>query len=283
MSRLFLKFANAVVSTVIGLALLVTGLYAGYCLWDNNQIYNAAEDVQADMIKIKPIVMEELEDGPSFADLLELNPDVCAWVAMDNTRIDQPVVQGEHNLSYINTNIYGEYQLAGSIFLDSRNDRTFPEQDYMLTYGHDMENGGMYGDVALYKNEEFFDDNWNGTLIIPTGVYSLEAFACVVVDAADDLLFDPTFWNDRTRDEYKVYKENIWDLVDYACELSEQEGNKDNHVREETVEWMREMEWITGVRPQVFALSTCSFEFTNARTVLLTVMQPYEPFRQGGN
>ena len=50
MGRGFVRFLNGLVSLAVGLSLLIAGAYAGYCLWDNHQIYAAAENVQDDMI-----------------------------------------------------------------------------------------------------------------------------------------------------------------------------------------------------------------------------------------
>ena len=38
------------------------------------------------------------EDKPSFEELLKINPDVKAWLTIDNTGIDYPVVQGKNQL-----------------------------------------------------------------------------------------------------------------------------------------------------------------------------------------
>ena len=62
-STLFLKGANALVSFVVAVFLIVAGTYSVYALWDNEQIYAAAYNVQADMIKLKPkITVTESED-----------------------------------------------------------------------------------------------------------------------------------------------------------------------------------------------------------------------------
>ena len=67
-------------------------------------------------------------DNPaSFEELLGINPDVCAWVTLDNTAIDYPVVQGEDNFTYVNTDVYGDFSLAGSIFLDVNCDKNFTD------------------------------------------------------------------------------------------------------------------------------------------------------------
>ncbi|NLO84849.1 MAG: class B sortase [Clostridiales bacterium] len=262
MSRQLLRLLNGLVSTVIVLALIVSGVYAGYALWDNEQIYASAENVQADMIQLKPKVVEtadaEEEAGPSFAELLAINPDVCGWVTMDNTRIDHPVLQGESNFSYINTDVYGDFALAGSIFLDYRCNKAFTDY-YSLTYGHHMVNGGMYGDLELYKDKTFFEENRTGTLITPDRVYLLETFACLVVISSEDNIFYPQKWQDE-----------IDGLIDFA-KLNAM------HLHNDTIDAMLEEELETGVIPQVLALTTCSSEFTDARTIILAVMKEYTP------
>ena len=125
MARFILKIANSLLDFIIIISLLLAGTYAGYALWDNNQVYAAASNVQADMIKLKPILTENEDEGASFEELLVINKDVCAWVTVDNTNIDFPILQGKTNLTYINRDVYGNFALAGSIFLDSRNDKEF--------------------------------------------------------------------------------------------------------------------------------------------------------------
>lgn len=250
MSRWILKAANSLLNLLVILSLSVAGIYAAYALWDNSRVYTAANDVQADMVKIKPVVEEE--GGASFEELLAINPDVCAWVTVDNTNIDLPVLQGSTNLTYINRDVYGNFALAGSIFLDTRNERDFSDA-YSLLYGHHMENSGMFGDLDLYKDQSFFDDNKTGMLILPDISYNLEIFACLLVEAGDDTIFDPEQW-----------QTDIDGLLSYA---------KDNslHLREETINKLEQMD-----KPQVLSLSTCSTEFTDARTIILAVMEPYQ-------
>ena len=250
MSRLILNAANALVNLVVILCLSVAGIYAAYALWDNSRIYTSASNVQADMIKIKPAVEED--GGASFEELLSVNPDVCAWVMVDNTKIDHPVLQGSTNLTYINRDVYGNFALAGSIFLDTRNERDFSDA-YSLLYGHHMENSGMFGDLDLYKDQSFFDDNKTGMLILPDRSYNLEIFACLLVEAGEDTVFDPELW-----------QTDINGLLSFA-------ENNSLHLRQKTIDTLKQME-----NPQILALSTCSTEFTDARTIILAVMEPYQ-------
>lgn len=249
-SKMLLKAADFIVRGVAILFLVAAGLYSGYALWDNAQVYAAVDDIQSELLKLKPDAAED--GGASFEELRKLNPDVCAWLTLDHTNIDYPVLQGKDNLSYINTDVYGDFALAGSIFLDAGCDNTFREQ-YSLLYGHHMANNKMFGDLDLYEDEAFFDKNTTGELILPDRAYKLEIFACLRVPASDDVIFTPQRW-----------KTDNGGLTDYV------KGNA-MHVHTDTMEQIGTSEAFS----QILAMSTCSSEYTEARTVLLAVMKPY--------
>ncbi len=257
MARRIIKAADSFVNLIVILCLCVAGVYAAYALWDNNRIYTTASNVQVEMEKIKPVVEED--GGASFEELLAINPDVCAWVTLDNTKIDYPVLQGSTNLTYINQDVYGNFALAGSIFLDVRNNRDFSDA-YSLLYGHHMENSKMFGDLDLYKDQTFFDENTTGMLILPDRAYNLEIFACMLVDAGDDNIFDVEQW-----------QTDIDGLLSYVRSNS-------LHLHEETISSLEQMS-----EPKVLALSTCSTEFTDARTIILAVMESYQTADQEEN
>lgn len=223
---------------------------ACYALWDNNRVYASAGDVQEDMIKLKPKV-EEDENSPSFEELIAVNSDVRAWVSLDNTKIDYPILQGVTNLSYINTDVYGNFALAGSIFLDSRNDANFRDT-YSLLYGHNMENGRMFGDLNLYKEESFFRENQTGVLILPDRVYKLEIYACLIVSASEELIFEPSQWQGD---------------IDKLIRFTENNALYLNNDLAKSVKSVNKV-------PQILSFTTCSSEFTDARTVILAVMKP---------
>ena len=286
MTRTIIRLINGIITLAVTIALIGAGAYAGYALWDNQQIYAAAESTQLEMLRFKPKVVVN-EDGeveaPSFEELLQINPDVCAWVTMDNTAIDHPVLHGDNNLTYINTNVYREFALAGSIFLDTRCNRNF-EGYYSLLYGHHMDNHGMFGDLDLYKGAKFFRENQTGTLITPEEVHPLMTLACIVVEASDDVIFEPDMWQEteaRTDEDGTVQIVSIHEgEEDY--QLSQKEVAQlrellqpciENalHVNEETLQEL-ERRLDAGENPRIVALSTCSSEYTNARTIVLTLM-----------
>lgn len=249
-----LRAANAIFNFVLISLLVIAGSYSAFALWDNERIYAAAGDVQADMIKLKPeiLVSEEEDSGADFSELLKVNPDVCGWLTLDNTNVDYPILQGDTNFSYINTDVYGNFALAGSIFLDTRSNRDFTDP-YSLIYGHHMADSKMFGDLDKYKDETFFRENTTGSLILPNQSYNLEIIACLLVNASEDNIFEPTIWRDS----------NISSLLNFM------ENNAVNLHADVLAELRASEEPI-----QILALSTCSYEFTDARTIVLAAMEP---------
>ena len=247
--RKALRAADFLVSAVVVLFLVVAGAYSAYALWDNSQVYAAADNVQAELLQFKP--KAGADNGASFEELLGINPDVCAWVTLDNTAIDYPVVQGEDNFTYVNTDVYGDFSLAGSIFLDVNCDKNFTDP-YSLLYGHHMEESKMFGDLDLYKDAEFFAENTTGELILPDRTYDLQTFACLLVPSSESAIFQPQRWDSDLQGLYTFAQENALNL------------------NTETLAAMK----AAGDDAQVLALSTCSTEFTDARTILLAWMIP---------
>lgn len=252
--RTVLRAANSLFNLVVILLLLTAGSYSAFALWDNQRIYAAAGDVQADMMKLKPEVITTEEDsGADFSELLAVNPDVCGWITLNNTNVDYPVLQGETNFTYINTDVYGNFALAGSIFLDTRCSKEFTDP-YSLIYGHHMADSKMFGDLDLYKDETFFQENTTGSLVLPGKAYQLEIIACLLVPASEDHIFEPTTWQDS----------NISRLLEFV----------ENNALNLHDEIMRELK--AAENPfKILALSTCSYEYTDARTIVLTWMKPF--------
>ncbi len=246
-SRIAIGLVDRLLRAAAALLAVTVGLYSAYALWDNAQVYAAADNVRADMLHLKPAC--GTDGGASFAALREVNPDVQAWLTLEGTAIDYPVLQGRDNMTYLNRDVYGRFALSGSIFLDAGCDGGFRDA-YSLLYGHHMENSLMFGDLERYRQAAFFRENTGGALLLPEGEYRLTVLACLIVPASEDAVFQVERW-----------RESAAGLLDFAA------GNA-LHLNREALEEARR----TGAR--VLSLSTCAADFTDARTVLLAAMEP---------
>ena len=123
--------------------------------------------------------------------ILDLTDDYVAWLTVDDTNIDYPIMQGESNSSYLNTDPYGRFSLSGSIFLDSRNASDFSD-DYSLVYGHHMANNLMFGALDEFFDKDFWSKHQSGSITLKDGtVLDIDIFACIKTDANNEAIFNP--------------------------------------------------------------------------------------------
>lgn len=243
--------ADHLLTALVAVILSLILLYACFALWDTWRIYDRA-GVDESLLKYKPQPGQG-EDSQGLDDLMEINPDICAWLTVDGTHIDYPVVQGSDNMIYINTDVYGKFSLSGSIFLDCRNNRDFSDT-YSLIYGHHMDGEVMFGELDDFVQRDYFEEHTTGILYLPEATCQIEWFACMKADAYDQQIFSPGNLS-------KTDQESLL-----------------NYIRENALQY-RDI----GVTKEdsVLALSTCSDTSTNARIILAGRLSEAEDAKGG--
>lgn len=212
---------------IICILLFLMCLYAGY---DTYMVYYHANDDSIQKFKPTQTVQEVKK---------ALGEDAVAWLTIDDTTIDYPVMQGDDNSAYLNTDPYGQYSLSGSIFLDSRNTSDFSDH-YNLVYGHHMDHGSMFGSLDDFVQQDYFDQHRSGTLICENGTYHITLFAAIETDASVQEIFVPN--NDKI--------------------LSYLEGNAGIYYEPEN--------------DHIIALSTCAGAASTGRTVVFGTLTQTE-------
>ena len=253
------KKVENIITAILAAAVLITGGMSLYSYLSEQKAKNEYDTIRQEAV-VEESRVEETEEVQvknypdlqiDFANLKKTNPDFRGWLYFPALDISYPVVQGEDNFTYVNTDVYGDFSLAGSIFLDVNCDKNFTDP-YSLLYGHHMEESKMFGDLDLYKDAEFFAENTTGELILPDRTYDLQTFACLLVPSSESAIFQPQRWDSDLQGLYTFAQENALNL------------------NTETLAAMK----AAGDDAQVLALSTCSTEFTDARTILLAWMIP---------
>lgn len=182
MNRKVIIFFDKCFDRIILLASLLFFLVCFYAMYDAAMVYYNAND--RSILKYKPDL-----SNPEI--LREISENAIAWITVDDTKIDYPVMQGADNKEYLNKDPFGKYTLSGSIFLDYRNSRDFSDS-YSLLYGHHMEYGTMFGALDNFKKREYFDSHRTGQLITVGGkLYKIRFFAATMAQATDQLVFRP--------------------------------------------------------------------------------------------
>ncbi|MCD7734558.1 MAG: class B sortase [Clostridiales bacterium] len=181
-----------------------------------------------------------------FDALLAANPDVVGWLYCPDTVINYPVLQGESNDTYLHHMVDGSYNSAGSIFLDYRNAADFSDANSIL-YGHNMKNESMFGTLDKYKKQSYYDEHPVLWLLTPTCSYRLDIIGGCVLNADSDF-YNSLLWGDDVESQ-----------INYILSHS---------TFDASAEWDGES--------NVISLSTCSYEYDNARYVLLCVPVPVD-------
>ena len=239
------RFGDKILSFLAIILMVVMLSFGGYSLWDTYVTMSGAF-LKNDLLKYKPSLDNPEQTRLSLQELMAINPDTRAWITLDGTHIDYPMVQGKDDMEYVNKDVTCEFSLSGSIFLSAKNKADFSDP-YMLTYGHHMDNGGMYGDVMEFIKKDYFDKHLTGHLFLPDGrARKLDVFAVIECDAYDQMIY-------RTDNK----KGNVMELVEYLK----------NHATNFRDIGMKESD-------QIMALSTCVSLETNGRAVVMVRVNP---------
>ena len=182
MEKRIIRILDKTLDTAILLVCLLLLFIGAYSMLDELWLYENAADRSA--LMYKPEIDRPLEENN------RISKNHIAWLTIDDTEIDYPIMQGEDNYEYLNKDPYGEFSLSGSIFLDSRNSPDFTDP-YSVIYGHHMERGVMFGSLDMFKDRSYFDEHTTGLLTTGDTVYNITLFAVTSAEATDSTLFDP--------------------------------------------------------------------------------------------
>lgn len=201
---------------------------------DTPSVTEAPEGPEA----FRRICLEEAPITVDFAALKEKCPDIVGWLYCSDSPINLPVVQGEDNDYYLRRLIDGSGNNSGTVFADYRNAPDFSDRNTIL-YGHNMKNRSMFGSLSDYRNQGYYDAHPVMWFLTPEKAYKLELVAGFVTPSNGDI--------------YSVLQsdEEAYALMQEAVAAST---------------FATELELVPGDR--YLMLSTCSYEFRNARYVL---------------
>jgi len=171
----------------------------------------------------------------NFDDLIAKYPDVVGWLYCEGTPINYPIMQSDDNDYYLRRLPDGSYNTAGSLFADYRCGEIGETNNYIV-YGHNMKNGTMFSSLTKYKSQSYYDEYPTINLLTPEGNYTIELLGGFVSK--------PTGGVYNTNLSY----ETVMELLQHSTFRSNIEVSEDDR-------------YIT--------LSTCSYEYENARYVVI--------------
>ena len=216
------------------------------------------EDVQNPVVETSPIE-PALTDGsepeitqpqmiPHMAEKQAQNSDFAAWIQIDGTVVDYPVMYTpDDREKYLHRDFDERYSFSGLPFFDS-NCKIDPESDNLIIYGHNMGNGTMFRTLMSYTDQEFWKEHPQVKL---TTLYEERTYDIVAV------FYDRVYY--KYEDVFKFYQ-----FIDAETEADYNEAV--TYYKEHAL-------YDTGVTPEfgdrLLTLVTCAYHEPNGRFVVI--------------
>lgn len=192
---------------------------------------------------------EEYETAPievDFKGLQKENSDVAGWIYCPDTVVDYPVMHGDDNNLYLHHLASRAYNFAGCIFEDCRNTRRQMDPATIL-YGHHMKDGSMFAMLHKYTEQEYYDKHPSMYYLTPKQNYRLDIIMGYVAQENDPV---------------------------YALFINAKEMREYLHSVKKKSSFKPAVKYDIDSLDKVIALSTCAYEFNNARYIVIAVPVP---------
>jgi len=220
-----------------------------YAHWQDEAYYRslsysfAPKDDPCESVDVPPL---EEEDNtapveyirPSLVDFESKRhetPGIEAWIRMDGTTLNYPVMYAIDNDYYLDRLPNGKKSSSGSIFIDCRNSPDFSDKNTMV-YGHRMKSGAMFGALKYFVHQSYYDKHPVVSLFTPKGDFEVQLFASYSFDQTVEVPptefenaeeFDDFVRNTKRRSTFKSdvevnYGDRLVTLV--TCEYTFKDG-----------------------------------------------------------
>lgn len=178
--------------------------------------------------------------------------DIVAWLEIENSSINYPVLQGKDNDYYLYKNYKGTSSRNGSIFLDYRYDFDKENQNF-LVYGHNNNDQMMFNELIKYSDEEYYKSHQNIFLITNQETEQYEIIA----------VFKSEIFNKDVTDVFKYYKYLEFETKDKFDEFINNCKDKSLYKIDKNAEY----------GDKILTLSTCEYSKPNGRFVVVAVLK----------
>lgn len=203
------KLSTAVFSIILTLAIGVF-LFSGIKLFSIWLQYKTAKDAYKDVDSLFTDGTGEWEWD--FSALFAQNPEAKGFIYCKDV-VSYPIVQAEDNDKYLYTMFNGEYNPAGSLFIDYRIKDGLEARNCVI-YGHNMNDGSMFGKLEKYQDREFYDRHKEYDVYTPDHHYKYKVLSTFLTPV-DGFVYTYDFAND---DEFVKFANQTISSSAYSTE-----------------------------------------------------------------
>ena len=191
----------------------------------------------------------EVKTENPYAEVFSMNDDMVAWLLIEGTKIDYPVMQTpEDENYYLHRDFYGNEDQAGCLILDTDSSLQGEITTNQIIHGHNMRAGTMFGELDLYQDEEYCKNHSRIRLFTRETERNYEVISVFYsqVYVTTDLVFKYyNFFQADTEEEFQYFYDNIKALSLFDTGVEAEFGDR------------------------FLTLSTCSYQVEEGRFVVV--------------
>ena len=153
-----------------------------------------------------------------FNKLHEINPDLYAWIRIEDDEIDYPIAQHPTDPEYyLNHDLYGDVAVVGCVFTQHYNRKDFSDRNTVI-YGHNMNDGhSMFASLHWFEDADFFNKTRYCYIYTPDKIRVYDIFAARPY--TNDNLLAVIDWKDPYA--YRNFLDEIFATHSMECNIRE--------------------------------------------------------------
>ncbi len=173
------------VKFIVIFLIIISIVISGYCLILIIKDMEEDEANESDLIELENTIIKEKEDNKiiDWNELKSINEDMVAWIEIENTPINYPILKDNNNLYYLKHNFNKKYNSNGSIFTLNKD---FIQDDEVVIYGHNMRNKTMFSILGNYLNTNFLKEHQIIKIYTENKNYIATIFSCYSIGVNEE-------------------------------------------------------------------------------------------------
>lgn len=184
-----------------------------------------------------------------FVNLQKVNSDIVGWIKIPNTIIDLPVLQASTNRAdfYLTHDYNKNYSFYGSIYADCHAPAAGGKSRSIILYGHSLNSGRMFTQLKNYKELNFYK--------------ATPAFTFDTVDGQSQWKVISVFLTNTLSEQGEPFN--------YMKTIFKNDSDYLNFVYQLRIRSIYNTGVSFNANDKIVLLSTCSYEFTDFREVVV--------------
>lgn len=183
------KHYKKLILTIIFLIFIVIMLISGIMIFKwakENKESNEIIDEVKNTISIDDNIDNVEKYNVNFEKLKQTNSDTIAWIKVNGTNIEYPVVKTTNNDFYMTHTFDKKNNSAGWVFMDYENKFDGTDNNLVI-YAHNRRDGSMFGTLKNILTEEWQSniDNFKIPFITETEKSEYQVFSVYTIESED--------------------------------------------------------------------------------------------------